>query len=697
MAEAAQTLRITGMTCASCVATIERSLRATPGVEHATVNLATGLAQVQAPPTVTRASLVEAVKASGYNVKEGTTFEPEKPDQKETRRFIVAAALTIPLVAIAMGPHIAMLLGIDSGMGGMDMEGMDMSGMEGMEGMEGMDMEGGDMEMGTPYPWLQFALAAPVVAVGGFPFLRGAWNAYRTRHLTMDVLVATGVLTAFLYSTAVILWPGLDTGQGVYFETAAVVVTLLLLGRRIEAGAQRRARATLARLAGRDPAAGQLLADAQTSRMAAQAAVDRLVRYFVPTVLVIAIAASLFWMTLGQGIAMDAGFTPSSMGLMSLIAVLIIACPCALGLAVPMAVLNGTSRGAEHGIFLRGAKAVQATHGITTIAFSKTGVLTMGHPEVTDVHPIGRTEAEVLALAGAVERDAKHPVGIAIHRRAEATSMPATTGFVEAPASGAQATIDGTVARVGTLDWLAANGIATDSANLDAKRLREAGKTVVGVSHGDQLVGLLATSDAVRPSARHAIEALKAKGADVVLLSSDHAATAGHLAHQLGIRIMAGLTHDQQVAAISEMKTDGRVAVVATAQDTTLLTAADLSVALGAGSSGADVVLTTEDLNGVPAALDLGHVTLRKVRQNLAWAFGYNIVLIPVAAGLLVAWPLFGEALRLDPMLAGVAMVLSITSVLLNSLALRRWRPEPAIAMPPSPGFPIGSGNPVKA
>lgn len=695
-----QTLRVTGMTCASCVATIERALRSTAGVEHATVNLATGIAQVEG--TAARPALVEAIKSTGYGVSEANPASPERPDPKENRRLIAAMALTIPLVIIAMGPHVASLFGGGMAMdshGVDDMAGMQgMEGMEGMEGMSGMDMDdGGTESMATPYPGLQFALATPVVLVGGAPFFRGAWNALRSRHLTMDVLVGTGVATAFLYSTATLFWPQLDAGQGVYFETAAVVVTLLLLGRRIEAGAQRRARATLHQLAGSDPSAGFLLAEAQTSRMAAQDAVDRVVRYFVPAVLVIAVAASVFWMTAGASIAAEAGFTPSSMALMSLIAVLIIACPCALGLAVPMAVLTGTSRGAEHGIFLRGAKAVHATRGIDTVVLSKTGVLTTGHAEVTDVASFGPTEPEILALAGALERDARHPVAVAIHRRAASNAMPAIQEAKEHAGRGTEGLLDGHVVRVGRLEWLAESGVDVEPAKTQAKRLRQTGKTVVGASRGDTLLGLIATQDAIRPSARHAIEALHQRGIDTIMVSGDSPDTANAVAAQLGIRrTFSRILPEKQASTIEALKAEGRrVAAVGASNDTELLGKADLGIALGTGAPAAHVVLAHGDLNAIAASLDLGKATLRKVRQNLAWAFGYNALLIPVAAGLLVAWQLFGTPLRLDPMLAGAAMTLSISSVLVNSLALRRWLPQPVAGQ--AVGFPIGSGNPVKA
>ncbi|MHB1260451.1 MAG: heavy metal translocating P-type ATPase [Thermoplasmatota archaeon] len=710
------TLRVTGMTCASCVATIEKALRATPGVETAVVNLATGKAQVHGKPDLTRQALAEAIRGSGYGVNESTAQADEGHDPRETRRLIAAIVLTIPLVFVAMGPHVLALFG--GGMAGMDMGGADdMSGMQGMEGMEGMTaeemaaMEGmGGMDMGnepeamaTPYPWLQFALATPVVIIGGAPFFRGAWNAFRNRHLTMDVLVATGMVTAFGYSTAVLLFPALDSGQGVYFETAAVIVALLLLGRRIEQGAQRRARSTLRRLTDSGSDAGHMLEDAQSSKISVQHSVDRVVRYFVPAVLAIALAASVFWMTLGAHIATDAGFTPSSMALMSLIAVLIIACPCALGLAVPMAVLAGTSRGAEQGILFRNGQAVQATHGIDTVVLTKTGAVTVGHPEVTDVVSYGYLDSEILALAGAVEADGKHPLAIAIHRRAGnvGTALQAS-GFQELAGRGAQAILNGDLVRVGRLEWLAEQGIDVSAAKADAKRLRATGKTVVGVARTDRLLGVVAAIDPIRPTSRRAVEALQARGLEVVLMSGDSPDTANAIGSQLGItRTLSRVLPERQASTIQALKAEGRrVAVVGDgAQDGGAMAEAHLGIAVGGGTGAAGIVLTNEDLSTIPAALDLGKATMRKVHQNLAWAFGYNALLIPVAAGLLVAWQIFGTPMRLDPMLAGAAMTLSITSVMVNSLALRKWNPAPHAT--PQTGvagsFPVGSGNPVKA
>lgn len=713
--DATHTLRVAGMTCASCVATIEKALRATPGVHSAVVNLATGKAQIHATNELSRQALVDAVKSSGYSVREDSApQDEEKSDRRETRRLIIAAALTIPLFAIAMGPHIMMLFGANDGMSGME-------GMEGMEGMTdeemeamGMDMGDGGMDM-TPYPWLQLALATPVVVFGGAPFFRGAWNAYRNRHLTMDVLVATGVATAFGYSTAILLWPALDGGQGVYFETAAVVVTLLLLGRLIEQRAQRRARATLRRML--EPAtniahsqAGQLLEDAQSSKIPIQHAVDRLVRYFVPAVLVIAIAASVFWMTIGAPIASNAGFTPSSMGLMSLIAVLIIACPCALGLAVPMAVLTGTSRGAETGVIIRGGEALQASRDLDTIVVKKTGILTTGHPEVTDILPaasIGpapRTPDELVALAAAVEAKSDHALAIAFQRRAHA-AIPDAEAFEAVPGQGVSAKVAGKHVTVGNPAWLATQGLSFAEQQAHIERLRAEGKTVVGVAEDGVALGLLATVDSVRPSAARALDALRSMGLHVVLLTSENAQAANAFAKSLGItRVLADVPAAEQAAAIRHLKGEGsRVAVVGDAvQDAAVLAEAHLGITMG-GRAGHDsaggIALLHEDPMGVPAALDLARATMRKVHQNLAWAFGYNAVLIPVAAGLLVAWPLFGSATRLDPMLAGVAMTLSITSVMLNSLLLRRWNPAHPTdtGLSPPGGFPVGSGNPVKA
>lgn len=774
--EGFQTLRISGMTCASCVSTIERALMATPGVTHASVNLATGTARVQAVAEIPREALVNAVHGSGYKVVadgNGTQARTDDRDSRAaSRRWSVALALTIPLVAIAMGPHLLGLVGMgDAGMDN-DMQGMssmgEMSAMPGRAGMEGMDMrpasmanasdgmdtmqyttepstvsgqengsmdsmEGMDMEsmgmmdmgssdqasdqgmdgmdmggsdggakapassqsmdgMGMKYAWLQLILATPVVLYSGSTFFQGAWNALRHRSLTMDTLVATGMGTAYGYSTAVTLIPSWASSAGLYFETAAVIVTLVLLGRRIEHRAMKRARASLERLTvdAANAGLGRFVMDAQGSRATLQRAVDRVVRFFVPTILVIAFASFLFWLTLGAPIAMQAGLAPQTMALLTLITVLIIACPCALGLATPMAVMAGTGRGAEQGLFIKGAAAVDAAGRIETVVLTKTGVLTTGAFELTDVIALRGSEADVLTLAGAAEAKSDHPLAIAIHRRAQSlhpTGAPAAQSFEHVPGSGVKAVVDGSPLLVGRPEWLATQGVAFTSPKA-ARRLRAQGKTVVGVAKEGVLVGLLGLADTIQPSAKRAVAQVQHRGLKTILLTGDHERAAQTLAASLGIdQVRAGVSPARKGEAIRSLRADGhRVAVIgAAADDAEALREANLGIALGGGQDeakeAAGIILAGDTFLEAGPAMDLARRTSRKVHQNLAWAFAYNVLLVPVAAGLLVAWPLFGKPIALDPMFGAAAMTLSILSVIANSLSLRKWKPM-ALSIP---------------
>ena len=751
--EGNQTLRISGMTCASCVSTIERALMATPGVTRAVVNLATRTARVEATPELPREALVEAVHRSGYQVVDGRDADAADARAAErkasTRRLMVCVAFTIPLVALAMGPHLLALAGAsgsgmdDGGMGGM--EGMDMgasdpnmtdsmhamdetdmashemnnesSSMEGMTGMDmpppgtyesdhmaGMNMDGMDMgghdampagpdqsmdmaAMGMEYAWIQFLLATPVVVYGGYPFLRGAWKALRNKSLSMDTLVATGMGTAYLYSTGITFVPSWASTAGLYFETAAVIVTLVLVGRRIESRAMDRARGSLQQLIdnGADPELGRFLADAQSSRAGIQRAVDRVVWYFVPTIVIIAIASMLFWFTLGAGLAMNTGIQPQTMAILTLITVLIIACPCGLGLATPLAVMAGTSRGAEQGIFIKGAQAVEDSRRIDTIVLAKTGVVTMGRPEVTDVVPLRGSETELLAVAAAAEAKSDHPLAIAIHRRAPmSTSTPtAATAFETRAGDGVKAIVDGKAILAGRPEWLLDEGVDI-TAPKAARRLRAQGKTVVAIAQDGILIGLLGIQDAIRHSARNAVKEMQATGLRVILATNDHERTANAIASAVGIDD----ARPSRTALIQELKQDGRhVAVVAAAiGDSAMLKEAHLGIALGGSSHGAKtdagIILARDDLADAVPAMDLARRTSRKIHQNLAWAFAYNAVLIPIAAGLLVAWPVFGKPIQLDPMFAAAAMTLSILSVVANSLTLRRWGTRARTTLP---------------
>jgi P-type Cu+ transporter len=702
-----QTLRVTGMTCASCVATIEKALSATPGVTGVKVNLATETALVHGA-NLDRPALVAAVEKSGYGVASGSVRQIEakisQADQQAALRLVICAALTIPLVIIAMGPHVLMLFGSDAGMDmgaappdgegpagggmeGMDMPGMDMGGMQ-MAGADGMAaMPGMEAGMMLENAWPQLLLATPVVIYGGAPIFRGAWNALRGRHITMDTLVSLGIITAFSYSAAITFRPELAPGPGLYFETAAVIVTLILLGRTIEHRARKRAVAMMesATDVGADRAAQvrHILEDAQGSRVGIQAAVDRVIRLFVPLVLTVAIASFLFWWTLGAPIAAAAGLAPQTLALLSLVAVLIIACPCGLGLAIPMAVMAGTARGAQQGILIRSGEALEASRRLDTVVFEKTGILTMGHPEVTDIIPLSGTEQDVLALAGAAEAKSPHPLAIAIHRRAQTsgTTMPGVTETATVDGQGVEATTTEGKIQVGRPQWLAGQGVPMEVVSGQLARLRGEAKTVVGVAHASRLVGLIALTDQAKPSSQAAVKELQDKGFEVVLMAGDDEATTNAVASSLGIkRVLAEVLPADRPTAIRRLRQEeGRcVAVVGDGRkDAAILAEANVGIAMGPGDltqHAGNILLLKDDPAGAAAGIDLARSTLRKARQNLVWAFAYNVALIPVAAGLLVAWPIFGQRLQLDPMYGAVAMTLSIVSVIANSMRLQRWR-----------------------
>ncbi|HET6399711.1 MAG TPA: hypothetical protein VFH47_09185 [Candidatus Thermoplasmatota archaeon] len=459
------------------------------------------------------------------------------------RRLAVALLFTIPLVAVAMGPHVAMLLGFNDTM---DMGGMEgMGDMEGMEGMEGMDMPGMDApaalapKADMSNAWLQMGLAAPVVFYSGGPFFAKAWAAFRARRIPMEALVAIGAGTAFAYSALQTVRPDLQ-GGGLYFETAAVIVTLVLVGRRIEAYARRRATRTLHTMLGANQAMGSMLEETQATVTQSQKAVDRLVHYYVPIAILVAFLASAFWMTTGAPIAEAAGISAPEMAVMSFVGVLIIACPCALGLASPFAVLSGTSAAAQRGILIRSARDVELAARLDTIY---------------------------------------------------------------------------------VLD-----GVRHDEAGLNALRMHGA---VVTLADTDAA----ATIQTAKKQQRIAVVGLGVKHRDILAASG------------LGIAIAEG---------------------------------DDLSKQAGG------IIVTRDGLAGAAAALDIASRTTRKLRTNLALAFAFNAALVPIAAGLFVAWPAFGEALFLDPMYGAAAMTISLAAVALSS----SMRNAASAAIPTSPARP---------
>jgi Cu+-exporting ATPase len=444
-----------------------------------------------------------------------------------------------------------------------------------------------------------------------------------------------------------------------------------------------------ARRVGRETVLAQIVrqvAEAQGSKAPIQALADRVAAVFVPIVLVLATATFLSWLLGGPAPAL-------LFALSNTVAVLVIACPCALGLATPTAIIVATGRAAERGILVKDAAALEALHRVGTVVCDKTGTLTRGRPEVTEVLPVdGVTPATVLALAAAVERGSEHPLGEAIAARAatEGLVLPPVEAFEAWPGQGVTARVEGTLVVLGSIRFLAERGIDAGPLAKEAERLAAEARTTIVVARDGQVLGLLGVADRLRPEAPATVAALRRRGLEVVMLTGDARATAEVIAREAGItRVVADVLPGDKAAEIRRLQAAGPpVAMVGDGiNDAPALARADVGVALGTGADvaleAADVTLLSGDLRSLVAAIDLSRATFTVIRQNLGWAFGYNLVLLPVAAGLLYPVfgpggvppplrPILGDSGLLSPVLAGAAMALSSVSVVANSLRLRR-------------------------
>jgi P-type Cu+ transporter len=738
------TVPISGMSCAACVAHVERALRGVPGVAEASVNLATERATVVVTGDgIGVDDLRRAVQGAGYDVGEPEpTADPVAPDREQTARSREIARLRAR-VAVGAALTVPVLLGSFPGL--------------------------------FPWapavladPWVQLGLTLPVQFWVGWPFHRGAWTALVHRTANMNTLVSLGTNAAFWFSVAVTLWPHglMAAGAMTYYDTAAVLITLIALGRYLEARAKGKTSAAIRALMGLAPRTACVMRDgverdvpvaevvpgdlvrvrpgekvpvdgvmvegrstvdesmltgesvpvakapgdrvtgatlnrtgaftfraqrvgrdtvlaqiidlveaAQGSRPPVQALADRVAAVFVPIVLALAGATFGGWLLWGPSPAL-------LLALSNAVAVLVIACPCAMGLATPTAIMVATGTAAEHGILIKHATALETLHRVRVVVLDKTGTLTRGRPEVTDVLPgNGATPGEILALAAAVERGSEHPLAEAIVTRAVADEVPrrAAEAFEALPGHGVTARVDGQVVLLGHARLLAERGIALDGLGLEASRLEAEGKTPVFVAVGGHARGLIAAADRLKPEAPAAVAALRALGLEVIMLTGDSRRTADAIAQQAGVdRVVAEVLPAEKAAAIARLQADGRlVAMVGDGiNDGPALARADVGIAMGTGTdvalAAAPITLLSGDLRAIPAAIELSRRTMSVIRQNLGWAFGYNLVLIPVAAGVL--YPVLGPAGLLSPMLAGAAMALSSVSVVTNSLRLRRVR-----------------------
>ncbi len=602
--------------------------------------------------------------------------------------------------------------------------------------------------------WL-FILVTPVQFIRGWGFYKVTWTAIRTRTINMDVLIALGTTTAYLYSVAVTFAPDIlpikVEERDVYFEVAAVIIAFVLLGKYMEEIIKKRSSAAVRKLMdlrpptahvirdgvemevpaesvmvgevvvvrpgekmptdgdviegtsavdesmltgesmpvdkapgtqviggtlnrtgmlrvkatriGKDTALSQiirLVEEAQATTAPVQRLADQVTRYFVPAVIGVAVIAFAGWWLAGN----------FPQGLLAFIAVLIIACPCALGIATPAALMVGVGKGAEAGILIRGAEILERARKLTTVVFDKTGTLTRGEPNVTDIVPIGiRSATEVLRLAAAVEVGSEHPLGEAIVRaaRQQEVQLPSVAGFRAIPGEGIAGTLDGVNVLLGNRRLLRSEGIAVDAVEATMARLEQEGKTAMLVACEGEIAGIVAVADTLKPEAKETVFALRKEGIEVILLSGDNRRTAEAIGQILGIdRVIAEVLPGDKAKIIQELQGQGKVVAMVGdgVNDAPALAAADVGIAIGSGSDVAKetggIILIKEDLREVVAAIWLSRATLRKIKQNLFWAFAYNAIGIPIAA--------LGF---LNPIIAAAAMALSSLSVIANSALLK--------------------------
>ncbi|WP_146205962.1 heavy metal translocating P-type ATPase [Azospirillum sp. TSH58] len=723
-------LTVGGMTCASCVARVEKALLRVPGVESAAVNLATERAHVTAyAGTVDAARLAEAVEMTGFTAAPVAETEAaaaaEDPAQDRDRRdlhhVLIAAALSAPLVLGMAGD----LLGLD---------------------------------LMLP-PWAQFLLATPVQFWLGWRFYRAGFMAARAGSGNMDLLVALGTSAAWGLSVYMMLTAHPGHMPHLYFEASAVLITFVLLGKWLEARAKGRTAAAIRALMRLRPDTARVRRDgvemelpiaqvrvgdlvavrpgeripvdgrvaqgagsvdesmltgeslpvekapgsrvtggsinvdglllvetvavgaetmlakivrmvegAQASKAPIQRLVDKVAAVFVPVVLGIAAATLAGWW-IGTGNAETAIITAVS--------VLVIACPCALGLATPTAIMVGTGAAARHGILIKDAEALERAHAITAVAFDKTGTLTEGKPRVTDLVPAdGFDDAELLRLAAALQTGSEHPLARAVRDRAAERGVPSATpeGFKALAGRGVSASVEGRALLLGSRRLIAESGLSDAALEARAAALESAGRTVSWLAETAperRVLGLVAFGDTVKESARAAVRSLKAQGVETVMVTGDGAGAARAVAADLGIdRVFAEVLPDGKADVVAALKAEGKVVgmVGDGINDAPALAAADVGIAMATGTDvamhTAGVTLMRGDPALVAGAIDVSRRTYSKIRQGLFWAFIYNLVGIPLAASGL-----------LSPVLAGAAMALSSVSVVLNALSLRGWKP----------------------
>ena len=756
------TFPVEGMTCAACVYHVESALKGVPGVRGVAVSLGTERASVDfVPGLASFDDMQKAVEQAGYradrtNEAGGQEAELERLSRvKETRglrnRLIFAGlgAILLFLGTFAGFPWVSRLMALEY------------------------------------YPFLLWALATPVLFWAGAGFYVSGIAAVRHGAANMFTLFAMGTIAAYGYSAVVVLLdrtaPAVLRNAGlepkVYFETAAIIVALILLGRYLESRARGQTSEAIRRLMGLRPTSAlvvrdgmevempvervvpgdvilvrpgdkipvdgkvtdgassvdesmltgesmpvdkapgalvygatmnlqgafhyralqvggdtvlsqiiRLVEEAQGSKAPIQRLADRVAAYFVPTIIVVASAAFLFWLLLGPAPAL-------TFATLVFVAVLIIACPCALGLATPTAIIVGTGKGAEKGILIKRAEALETAHRVDTVVLDKTGTLTTGKPAVTDLFAVnGVSEAELLGLAASVERTSEHPLAQALvdEARSRGLELARADNFQAIPGKGLSATVNGVVVHLGNRGLMADAGVALDGLEQHAEKLAAQGRTPMFLAAGGGPKGVIAVADSLKPGALEGVARLKAMGLSVVMLTGDNRRTAQAMASQLGIdRVEAEVLPQDKAEIVRGLQREGRVVAMVGdgINDSPALAQSDVGLAMGGGTDiaadSADITLMRGDVGGVATALMLSRQTIRTIKQNLFWAFFYNILLVPVAAGVLYpvfqavgGVPLsldffFGQQGFLNPALAALAMAFSSVTVVANSLRLR--------------------------
>ena len=733
---------VTGMTCANCAMTIERTLKKkVPGVLDASVNFASERAMVSYVPGLTNVDeMIAAIEKAGYGAIRPDEVEGEDAElvarkreiRDQTRKFLVGVLFAVPLFLLSMGRDFGLT---------------------------------GPWSHAVWVNWLFWALATPVQFYTGWDYYTGGFKSLRNGSANMDVLVAMGSSVAYFYSLALLLFPVL--GSHVYFETSAVIITLIKLGKMMESRTKGRTGGAIRKLMGLRPktatilvngreqeipltqvrvgdtvfvrpgesipvdgvvlegessvdesmltgepipvdkkegdvvAAGtingeglikfeakkvgkdtalariiRMVQEAQGSKAPIQALADRVAAVFVPGVIGIAFFTFILWWALGGA------FVPA---MIRMVAVLVIACPCALGLATPTAIMAGTGKGAEKGILFKNSEALERAAKLDTLVLDKTGTITLGKPMVAEVvvyNPTVRDEEELLRLAASVERGSEHPLGRAVVTEAEnrGISLLEPDSFKALRGLGVRADIEGHEVLVGKPKWFLETGLSLNGASEQVQALQDRGKTVMVVAVDRKIAGLIAVADKMKSDSKEAVEALHRQKLKVIMLTGDNEKTARAIASEAGIDdLMAEVRPEEKSSSVKKLQEGGAtVGMVGDGiNDAPALAQADVGLAIGTGTDVAietgDVILASGSLIGVSRAIHLSRATMRTIRQNLFWAFFYNVILIPVAAGVLYSFVFLPHYLRqLHPILAALAMAMSSITVVSNSLRLYR-------------------------